>query len=431
VAIGLSSSHKEISLVAAPATLGSISARRGDQLAPAPRPVRAPDLAELETLVVCAAEGSLVAAAARLGISRPGVAKRIDNLEALAARPLLDRGARGVRLTDAGATLLAGARRVLDERDALLGTIAEIRGEGSSPIAGLRDLLGHTPVFSRAAQRPEARLAETERMLGLLLSTSATAIVISEPDTAVIHELNDAFCRFAGRSREELLSRPATADWYDPSGRDRLIEEIRRSGAAERVVVGIRRPDGTPRFGEVSSHFVVLAGRQLLLSTVEDVTERHRLAAEREAVSAAQGALGQLAADLFAGGSATDSIGDILPELRRSGRFTTALVWDAERAHALIVDGPPPPPGLDRVLRRGRTVSPDGVLRLESENPPGGALGGWAAWLPGEHAVVLLCGDSPADPAQDAFAPVLSSLATIVSASGARARLARGGRPSV
>jgi hypothetical protein len=44
---------------------------------------------------------------------------------------------------------------------------------------------------------------------------------------------------------------------------------------------------------------------------------------------------------------------------------------------------------------------------------------------------VLLCGDSPADPAQDAFAPVLSSLATIVSASGARARLARGGRPSV
>jgi LysR family glycine cleavage system transcriptional activator len=54
-------------------------------------PVRSPDLAELDTLVVCAVEGSLAATAARLGISRPAVAKRIKNLEALVGRPLLHR----------------------------------------------------------------------------------------------------------------------------------------------------------------------------------------------------------------------------------------------------------------------------------------------------------------------------------------------------
>ena len=132
-------------------------------------PVRAPDLAELETLVVCAAEGSLVATAASLGISRPAVAKRIRNLEALAGRPLLHRGGRGVRLTDAGATLLAGARRMLEERDVLVSLLTEIRGDDPSAIAGLRELLGHSPTSSRAAQQPEVRLAETERILEAIL----------------------------------------------------------------------------------------------------------------------------------------------------------------------------------------------------------------------------------------------------------------------
>src|SRR6202142_1155721 len=100
-------------------------------------PVRAPDLAELETLVVCTIEGSLARPAARLGISRPAVAKRIGNLEALAGRPLLDRNGRGVRLTDAGANLLAGSRSILHERDLLMSLLRDIRADGPPPIDGL------------------------------------------------------------------------------------------------------------------------------------------------------------------------------------------------------------------------------------------------------------------------------------------------------
>src|SRR2546423_11454 len=81
---------------------------------------RARELSELEPRVVCAAEGSLAAAAAELGISRPAVAKRMNRLEAIVGAPLLDRDARGVRLTEAGAALVAHARRLLAERDALL-----------------------------------------------------------------------------------------------------------------------------------------------------------------------------------------------------------------------------------------------------------------------------------------------------------------------
>jgi PAS domain S-box-containing protein len=416
-AIDRPQSRKEIFFVSASETPGFISGRRAHQAAPARRPLRAPDLAELETLVACAAEGSLVAAAARLGISRPAVSKRIGNLEALAGGALLHRGGRGVRLTDAGATLLAGARRVLDERDVLLGLLTEIRGQGPSPIAGLRDLLGHSPATSRAAQQPEARLAETERMLELVLRASGTAVVISDPETAVIHEVNDAFCRFTGRSREELLSAPASESWYDTDERDGVLEEVRRSGVAERVVVRIQRPDGTVRIGETTAHFVLLAGNRQLLSTVDDITEQHRLHTEREAVTAAYGVLGQLAADLLAGRPVIESIAATLPELRASGDFATALVWDAEHRRPLALDGEQPPSGLDRQLRRGRAVSSAGVLRLGTGSQDA-RLSGWAAPLDaGERWVVLLCASWPASYSQGVFAEILAGLARIVSAS--------------
>jgi PAS domain S-box-containing protein len=381
--------------------------------------VRAPELAELETLVVCAAEGSLVAAGARMGISRPAVAKRIANLEALAGRPLLDRGGRGVRLTDAGARLLAGARRMLDERDALLAVVTEIRREDPSPIAGLRGLLGHAPAGSRAAQQPEARLTQTERVLELVLRESATAVVISDPATSIVRELNGAFCRFTGRTREDLLGRPATDSVHETG--ERPAEHLGRRGHAERIIVRAQRPDGTVRVGEASAHPVMLSGTRLLLSTIDDITERRRLRAEREAVTAAHEALGQLAAHLLAGRPLLDSVGSILGELRRSGGFATALLWDAERARTLTFDGDRPPSGLDRELRRGEPVS-GGAVRLGGRRPAPEAVSGWAAPLAGNRWVVLLCSGEELRCSQAVFADVLAGLAAMVAASASRAR---------
>jgi PAS domain S-box-containing protein len=244
-------------------------------------PVRAPEVSELETLVFCAAEGSLAGAAARLRISRPAVAKRIRTLEALAGGPLLDRGSRGVRLTVAGARLLAGARRMLEERDLLLVLIGEMRGDaGTSEIGGLQELLGHSTSRSRAAQRPEALLAETERVLELVLRASATGVVISDPDTAVVHEVNDAVCSFTGRSRQQLLSQPLAESgvWFDLGDRDRLIREVESHGVVEGFFARVRRPDGTVRVGRSTARFVSLAGSRQLLTTVDDITEEQRLA---------------------------------------------------------------------------------------------------------------------------------------------------------
>jgi PAS domain S-box-containing protein len=236
-------------------------------------PVRAPELVELETLVVCATEGSLAAAGEVLGISRPAVAKRIRSLEALAGCPLLSRGGRGVSLTDAGASLLDGARRMLDESDSLVGVLTDLRAQGPSPIAGLRELVGYITPGQHASSLPETRLVETERVLSAILKHTKTAIVLSDPETAAIHEVNDAFCEFAGLSREQLLGLPSTEHraWYDSADRARIVEQLEQTGGVEEMAITMARSDGSSRRGVATVVEVVLAGKRLWLGLVEDL----------------------------------------------------------------------------------------------------------------------------------------------------------------
>jgi PAS domain S-box-containing protein len=397
-------------------------------LTPASGPVRSPDLAELETLLACAADGSFAAAAIPLGISRPAVAKRIKNLEALAGRPLVVRGGRGVRLTDSGATLLAGARRMLEERDALIGVLTEIRGGGPSPIAGLRELIGHSPTASRAGHLAETRLAETERVLGFVLRESATGVAISNAETAMVYEVNGAFCRFTGRSRAELVGKLATETdaWHDVTNRDRLVDELRRTGTLDRALVRVRRPDGTMRVGEASAQLVSLAGTRQMLCTVDDVTEQHVLNAERSGGLTAYRALTRLAEDLFAGRAALESIARILPDLRLSAGFTTALLWNASDEVLSVVDGAPPPSGLSRELSRAERLPGSAVMRLDGAHLPEGIAMGWALPLAhAGHTVVLLSAEAPPPSTQSLIADALTDLAALERGAGeATARIA-------
>ncbi len=235
-------------------------------------PVRAPELTELETLAICAKEGSLAAAGEALGISRPAVAKRIKSLEALAGCALLNRGGRGVSLTDAGAVLLDGARRMLQESDAIIGVLTDIRAQGPSPIAGLRELLGHPGAGDHASAMAETRLVETERVLAAVLKHTSTGVVITNPETAEIHEVNDAFCEFTGLRREQLLGLPSTdhRGWYESADRARLIEELERTGRVEGMPIEMVRNDGELRTGTATVLAITLGGRRLWMALVED-----------------------------------------------------------------------------------------------------------------------------------------------------------------
>jgi DNA-binding transcriptional LysR family regulator len=70
-------------------------------------------LRDLRYFVAVAEEGTFTAAAARLHVSQPAVSRQVHRLETLLRAALLERGARGVRPTPAGAALLEAAGPLL------------------------------------------------------------------------------------------------------------------------------------------------------------------------------------------------------------------------------------------------------------------------------------------------------------------------------
>lgn len=129
------------------------------------------DRLEAMSLLVSAVDcGSFSAAARRLGMPLATISRRVSDLEARLGAPLLIRSARGLSLTDAGASYVAACRRILDD-------VAEIERIAAGEFTTPKGLLSITApvVFGRWHVLPavtefldthsavDARLALTDR----------------------------------------------------------------------------------------------------------------------------------------------------------------------------------------------------------------------------------------------------------------------------
>lgn len=93
------------------------------------------DLEEFRAFLAVVETGSFLAAATNLNVARATLRRRVESLEARAGVPLLERTARGVALTDAGAVLAERGRSVMQEASALVASVREI---GREPVGVLR-----------------------------------------------------------------------------------------------------------------------------------------------------------------------------------------------------------------------------------------------------------------------------------------------------
>jgi DNA-binding transcriptional LysR family regulator len=86
------------------------------------------DLGELQVFLTVAREGSFSRAAERLYRTQPAVSLAIRKLEDSLGQPLFVRGARPVRLTDAGTLLREYAERLLNLRDEVKKSLLDLEG---------------------------------------------------------------------------------------------------------------------------------------------------------------------------------------------------------------------------------------------------------------------------------------------------------------
>jgi LysR family transcriptional regulator, nitrogen assimilation regulatory protein len=92
------------------------------------------DLRQLRYFVAVAETGSFSAAAASLRIAQSALSRQVQALEASCRGSLMDRGARGVVLTEAGALLLTRARFLLAEAANTISEISELNNEPSGMV---------------------------------------------------------------------------------------------------------------------------------------------------------------------------------------------------------------------------------------------------------------------------------------------------------
>src|SRR3954454_22151626 len=92
------------------------------------------DLNDITAFLAIAREGSFTRAAARLGVSQSALSQTIRNLEARLGLRLLTRTTRSVAPTEAGERLLRGVGPKLDEIDAELAALSELRDKPAGTI---------------------------------------------------------------------------------------------------------------------------------------------------------------------------------------------------------------------------------------------------------------------------------------------------------
>jgi DNA-binding transcriptional LysR family regulator len=175
------------------------------------------DLAALEIFCAVAREGSVTRAAERLGRAQSNVSTRLQQLQEQLGAELLERDGRGVRLTAAGATLLAYAERLLalaeEARQALhpQEPAGRLRLGAMESTAAARLPIPLARLHARwPALRLELRTGSSRRLAEQVLACELDCALIAWPPPGWDADLDSGLQRHPVYEEALLLALPAS-----------------------------------------------------------------------------------------------------------------------------------------------------------------------------------------------------------------------------
>jgi PAS domain S-box-containing protein len=126
--------------------------------------------------------------------------------------------------------------------------------------------------------RREAALRLSEDKFSKVFSASPLAIAISRLPDGCYLEVNEAWCRLHGWSREEAIGRTSLelGVWHDPQQREAWAHAMLETGRVSNLDVRFKTKDGSLRDVLLSSELAMLEDEQCALVMTTDVTERRQ-----------------------------------------------------------------------------------------------------------------------------------------------------------
>ena len=174
--------------------------------------------------------------------------------------------------------LVADFEVVLKRRDGepvLVATTSGFYRDGAGTVLGVEGIF--RDITER--KRTEERLRQSEEKFSRLFKLSPDAISLSEPETGLLVEVNDAYARLTGYEESELVGSSSLEIglFVDPLARRRVVERLKAEGQVSNMEVEIRRRDGSHVQCSVSCQFITIGQDRFLLAVMRDVTEFRRM----------------------------------------------------------------------------------------------------------------------------------------------------------
>ncbi len=119
-------------------------------------------------------------------------------------------------------------------------------------------------------------MKKTEANFEAIVNQSSEGMGIADPEGTYIY-VNPAFCAMMGYSEEELLGMTV----FDVKAKSQDTGSFERSKTSEEgspVQVVLQRKDGTEFISQVIGKMIVVDGKECVLGTVRDISERVRAA---------------------------------------------------------------------------------------------------------------------------------------------------------
>ncbi|MDX2168217.1 MAG: LysR family transcriptional regulator [Deltaproteobacteria bacterium] len=216
------------------------------------------DFAVIEAFVAVVEAGGFTRAAQALHLSQPALSRRIGLLEHELRQPLLERGRRGARLTDAGRTFLPWAQAALANlRDGAAAVRALERGEAGALTLAIVGTLASTPLTAQLG-----RFRDAHPQLRVLLRTGTRG----EDSAAGGLCVAALGLRYLADAAADLVSQPldqeplvVIAPARHPLARARRVAPERLRDAAW-IAFPPRRGTAVDPFGQLLSRRLAAAG---------------------------------------------------------------------------------------------------------------------------------------------------------------------------
>ena len=177
--------------------------------------------------------------------------------------------------------LLSGDRAAHSENDNLTKDGRRITCQWTNTPLSLAD--GTTRAFSMVVdvterKRADETLRQSEELFSKAFRSSPDPMVLTDVESGLWLDVNDACAAGLGYSREQLIGRRGeeVGHWVNAAERAQFLDRLKQSGSIRNLEASFKTADGEVRDCLVSAEFIEYHGKRCMVTLSKDITERKR-----------------------------------------------------------------------------------------------------------------------------------------------------------